>query len=225
MATSPVTGGRVNQKKRTHDAIVRAASELIATGREISMPEIAKAALVSEATAYRYFPDLASLLQEAMADQLPEPATALDSVIDSTDPVERIAAATEYLLRHVLAREGAVRAMIAATIARPGGGARRPGLRFELIDAALAPLRDTLGTHDPAAFERLKVGLAAVVGAEALFSLTDLRGLDPEDAVTALVHTAAALTRAAIDDASGGAGVGAGGAARDGSRRHKATRS
>jgi len=41
------------------------------------MPEIAAAALVSEATAYRYFPDLASLLQEAMVDQLPDPAAAL----------------------------------------------------------------------------------------------------------------------------------------------------
>ena len=32
----------------------------------------------------------------------------------------RIAAVTEFLLRHVLARQGAVRALIAATITRPG---------------------------------------------------------------------------------------------------------
>ncbi len=41
------------------------------------MPEIAKAALVSEATAYRYFPDLASLLSEAIADQLAQRAEAV----------------------------------------------------------------------------------------------------------------------------------------------------
>lgn len=197
MATTTITGGRANQKKRTRDALVRAAAELMATGRELGMPEIARAALVSEATAYRYFPDLASLLAEAMADQLPEPASALASVTDSADPVERIAAAAEFLLRHVLAREGAVRAMIAATVAH-GGAAARPGLRFGLIDAALAPLRDTLGAADPAAFARLELGLAAVIGAEALFSLTDLRGLDAETAIAGLVHTAAALTRAAV---------------------------
>ena len=72
--------GRINQKRRTHDAIVRAAAELIGTGRDVTMPEIARAALVSEATAYRYFPDLPSLLQEAVAGQLTTPAEALASV-------------------------------------------------------------------------------------------------------------------------------------------------
>ncbi|HEX4790671.1 MAG TPA: TetR/AcrR family transcriptional regulator [Actinospica sp.] len=195
--TSAPTGGRVNQKKRTRDAIVRAAAERMATGREVTMPEIARAALVSEATAYRYFPDLASLLQEAMADQLPEPAAVLAAVTDSADPAERVAAATEYLLRHVVEREGAVRAMIAATVVRPGTAATRPGLRFSLIDAALAPLEDLLGAADPAAFDRLKLGLSVIVSAEALFSLTDLQGLDTDAAIAGLVQTAAALTRAA----------------------------
>lgn len=197
-ASTPVRDGRANQKKRTRDAIVRAAAELMLTGREVSMPEIAKAALVSEATAYRYFPDLASLLREAMADQLPDPAAALEAATDSADPVERVAVATDYLLRLVLARQGAVRAMIAATIARPTEPAARPGLRFGLIDQALAPLEPTLGTSDPDALERLKIGLAVVVSAEALFALTDLHGLDPEAAIAALMHTASALTRAAM---------------------------
>ena len=69
--------GRANQKLRTRTAIVRAAAELSRTGREVTMPEVARTALVSEATAYRYFPDLASLLQEAIAGQLPAPDEAL----------------------------------------------------------------------------------------------------------------------------------------------------
>src|ERR1700678_2002824 len=93
--------GRVNQKTRTRMAILRAASELMFTGSDVTMPEIAGAALVSEATAYRYFPDLATLLQAAMAEHLPEPADALASVAGSTDPAERVAAATDFLLRLV----------------------------------------------------------------------------------------------------------------------------
>ena len=50
---------------------------------------------------------------------------------------------------------------------------------------------------NPAALAQLKRDLAVVVSAEALFSLTDLHGLDPEEAITSIVHTAAALTRAA----------------------------
>lgn len=198
--TSQSTAGRANQKLRTRTAIVQAAAELSRTGREVTMPEVAKAALVSEATAYRYFPDLASLLREAIAGQLPTPAEALQPVADSDDPVERIAAATEFLLRHVLARQGVVRAMIAATVVRPADSAARPGLRFGLIDHALSPLAETLGAADPAALTQLKRDLAVVVSAEALFSLTDLNGLDPEDAIASIVHTATTLTRAALRD-------------------------
>ncbi len=203
-------GGRANQKKRTRDAIVRAAAELMATGREVAMPEIARSALVSEATAYRYFPDLATLLREAMDDQLPDPAVALAGATDSADPVERVAAATEYLLRHVLAREGAVRAMIAATIARPGQGVTRPTLRLGLLDAALAPIEDGPPAAengrpaDPdawaAALRRLKLGLSVIVGAEALLWLVDQYGLAPETAIAELVATATALTRAALSE-------------------------
>jgi AcrR family transcriptional regulator len=196
--TSQSTAGRANQKLRTRNAIVRAAAELSRTGRDVTMPEVAKAALVSEATAYRYFPDLVSLLREAIADQLPTPAEALAPVAGSDDPVERVATATEFLLRHVLARQGVVRAMIAATVTRPAEAGARPGLRFGLIDHALSPLAETLGPADPAALAQLKNDLAVVVSAEALFSLTDLCGMDPQDAIASIVHTATTLTRAAL---------------------------
>lgn len=196
---TPATGatGRVNQKRRTHAAIVTAAADLMLTGEEVTMPEVAKTALVSEATAYRYFPDLASLLSEAMADTLPHPDQAFATVAGSTDPVERVAAAAEHLARHVLARQGAVRAMIAATIVRPNAAPPRPGLRFGLIDAALRPLAEAADT-DQEMLTHLKRDLSIVLGAEALFSLMDLNGLPPEDAVASIVRTATTLTRAAI---------------------------
>ena len=126
--------GRVNQKARTRMAIVSAARELVRTGQPVSMPAVAQAALVSEPTAYRYFPDLLSLLTEAFADLWPDPEQAMQPVAGSGDPAERVAYATEFLLRHVLACQGAVRAMIAVTITRPDtAGAARPGLRFGLI--------------------------------------------------------------------------------------------
>ncbi|MFF4346233.1 TetR/AcrR family transcriptional regulator [Streptomyces sp. NPDC001530] len=199
MATTTRTDtGRSNQKKRTRTAIVEAARELIGTGVEVTMPAIARAALVSEATAYRYFPDLPSLISEALAGAWPAPADALRPVADSGDPVERVAFACEFLLRGILVRQGAVRAMIAATITRPETVPRRPGIRFGLIDHALVPLKDTLGATNPEAFAQLKRDLAVVVSAEALFSLTDLCGLAPDEAVTSAVRTATTLTEAAV---------------------------
>ena len=201
--TQQAGAGRANQKKRTRDAIVRAAAELMITGRELTMPEIAKAALVSEATAYRYFPDLASLLQEAMTDQLPDPVRVMAEATDSQDPVERVAVAAEYLVRHLITRQGVVRAMIAATVTKPGSASARPWLRVGMIEQALAPLADTLAATDPAAFARLKLGLFIVVSAEAYFSLIDLHGLEPEAAIAAIVQTATTLTRAALSENAG----------------------
>ena len=191
--------GRTNQKLRTRTAILSAATDLMGTGREVTMLEVARAALVSEATAYRYFPDLASLLQEAMAGQMPTPTEALAEAAGSRDPVERVAAATEQLLRHVLRYQGAVRAMIAVTITRPETVAsRRPGLRFGLIEHALAPLAEDPARISPATLAQLKNDLAVVVSAEALFCLTDLCGLESEAAIASAVHTATTLTSAAL---------------------------
>jgi AcrR family transcriptional regulator len=193
--------GRVNQKRRTRMAILQACRDIIRSGATATMPDVARLALVSEATAYRYFPDLASLVNEAFTGLWPSPAEALGPVAGSGDPVGRVAFACEFLLRGVLSSQTAVRAMIAATITRPEMAPARPGIRFGLIDEALAPLNDTLGATDPARFTQLKHDLAAVVSAEALFSLTDLARLTPGEAIASLVRTASTITQAALREA------------------------
>jgi AcrR family transcriptional regulator len=188
--------GRANQKARTRKAIVDACRELTASGAEVTMPAVAERALVSEATAYRYFPDLVTLLQESLEGLWPEPEEALAPVAESADAAERVAFAAEYLLRGVHAYRGATRAMMALAFAAPeAAGTARPGYRFGLIDCALAPSADAL---DPAALANLKLDLAVVVSAEAFFTLTDLCGLSPDDATASAARTAATLTRAAF---------------------------
>jgi AcrR family transcriptional regulator len=194
--------GRVNQKQRTRAAIVAAARDLITGSAEVTMPAVARAALVSEATAYRYFPDLVSLLREAVDGTWPSPAEALASVEHSTDPVERIATGTEQLLRHVHAYQGAVRAMIAASVVQPRAAGIRPGYRFGVIDHALAPLESSLGHQNPEAFRQLKQDLAIVVSAEALFTLTDLYELSPDEAIASAVRAARTITAAAVSQCS-----------------------
>lgn len=197
--TKQATAGRVNQKQRTRTAIVDAARELIQGSSEVTMPLVARAALVSEATAYRYFPDLVTLLREALDGTWPSSAEAMAPVQACGDPVERVAYATDYLLRHVQRYQGAVRAMISAAIVRPDG-AMRPGYRFGLIDEALAPLDGTLGSRQPEALQQLKQQLAIVVSAEALFTLTDLCGLPTDDAIASAVHAARTITAAALTE-------------------------
>ena len=188
--------GRVNQKLRTQLAIVEACREVIRSGGPVTMPAVARAALVSEPTAYRYFPDLTSLLNAALVGMWPSPAEALEPIAASADPVERVAFASEFFLRRVLSYQGAVRAMISATITRPELAAHRPGMRFGLINQALDPIAGTLRLP-PQRLAQLKHDLAAIISAEALFSLTDLCRLTPNDSVGSLVRTATTITAAA----------------------------
>ncbi len=191
--------GRSNQKERTRAAIVAAARAAVASGEEVTMPAVARRALVSEATAYRYFPDLASLLREALATVWVSPERAMEPVAGSADPVERVGFATEVLFREVLAHQGAARAMISASVTKPStAAAQRPGRRFGLIDEALRPLNETMAVRQPARFEQLKRGLAVVVSAEALFTLTDLCGLAPDEAIASAADSARSLTAAAL---------------------------
>lgn len=155
--------------------------------------------MVSEATAYRYFPDLASLLAKALAEDWPTPAEALAPVESSSDPVERVAFATRFLLQGVAERQTVVRSMISATIVQPDLlGKARPGIRFGLIDYALAPYVDVLAVAGPGLLAQLRLDLATVVSAEALFCLTDLCGLSTEDAIDSAEKTARTLTAAAF---------------------------
>jgi AcrR family transcriptional regulator len=190
--------GRTNQKERTRTAIVQAARALMTSGAELSMSLVAARALVSEATAYRYFPDLASLLAEAFTGLWPTPAESMAPLAHVDDPAERIAYATEALLRDVHAYQGAVRAMIAAAITRPDAEPKRPGRRFGLIDEALAPLAATRTEADREPLEQLKRDLAIVISAEAFFNLTDFCDLTPEAAIASVVHTARTLTGATM---------------------------
>jgi AcrR family transcriptional regulator len=197
MSGAAEEGGRVNQKRRTRTAIIAACQQLIAVGADINMPAVARAALVSEPTAYRYFPDLASLLEEALAGIEPDPAAAL-AAANPGDPVERVAYAAELLARLVIERQGAIRALMSVSIARGTGRQVRPGYRFALIDQALAPLSTPTSGIAAATLEQLRRDLAVVISAEAVLTLTDLYGLDSDAAVTSVVHTARLITHATL---------------------------
>ncbi len=198
--------GREKQKQRTRNAIVVAARELVIQGLLPSVADVAEAALVSLATAYRYFPDQLSLLRAALADTLPPAAGISVPLADVTvEPAERVAHATRAFLRLILKQEALVRAVMALSLlrsvetpaSRQEAVALRPGYRLPWIAEALAPLE---GRLDPAALRQLTNALAIVISSEALIALQDVRGLDADTAVEVCVWTARILVQAVVDD-------------------------
>ena len=194
----PAVSERVRQKERTRAALITAARQLILDGAAITMLSTATASGVSEATAYRHFPDLPSLLREAFVGLWPDTPETLARAGESGDVPGRVATATDFLLRNVVKMQGAVRVMIASTITRDDVTFPRPGKQFGLIDLAVAPLERGPGALEPARLTQLKHDLAVIMSAEALFTLTDLAGLAPQDAIASVVHTARTITQAAM---------------------------
>lgn len=203
--------GRQNQKQRTRNAIVATARDLVSQGKLPSVAEVAEAALVSPATAYRYFPDQLSLLRAALQEALPrDEEIATPIYAETADVAERVAHATTAFLRLTLKRDSLVRAVMALSLLqsveapanRQEAAALRPGYRLAWIAQALAPLE---GKMNAGALRRLTNALAVVVSSEALIALQDVSGLDAEEAVDICAWAARTLVQAVVSSHTGAA--------------------
>lgn len=169
--------GRSKQRLRTRRDLIDAAARLLRAGREPTLEEVAEAALVSRATAYRHFPSAEALLVEASLDLAFPDADELFAAA-STDPVERLLAADAAVVAMMAANEAALRLMLAHSLRLPEP-VRRQNRRTPLIEAALAPVRARL---TPAAYDDLVKALAVVIGTEAMVVFSDVLATDADGA-------------------------------------------
>ena len=190
--------GRTNQRHRTRKDLLAAAARLLRQGRTPGMDEVADEALVSRATAYRYFPNVEALLVEAPLDGAvpgPEDVFADDR---STDPEARIDKAEAALHEMIYRNEAQLRVMLAASLERASqeGVPIRQNRRTPLIEAALAPARERL---TDAQYETLCAALALIFGVESMIVFRDVLGIDEQTARNVKSWTARALVRAALE--------------------------
>ena len=68
-APAPAAAGRVNQKRRTRRALLEAAMSLYEQGVDPTFGQVAERAMVSRATAYRYFSSVEALISEAIFER------------------------------------------------------------------------------------------------------------------------------------------------------------
>ena len=177
--------GRPNQRRRTRKDLLQAASRLMREGRKLSLEEIAAEALVSRATAYRYFPSVEALHLEAALDvATPDPAK-LFADASPADAVERLHRVDRAFHEMILANEPPIRMMLVHSLERVVRGEvdpehpARQNRRTPLIEAALEPARDQF---NPAALAMLEKALALLVGTEGMIVCKDVLQLDDDDA-------------------------------------------
>lgn len=171
---------------RTRKDLLQAAGRLMKEGRAPTLEEVAEEAMISRATAYRYFSGVEVLLLEASLDVAAPEAEDLFSGETTIDPVQRLQKADTALHEMIVANEVSLRLMLAHSLeerARGGGESDLPirqNRRTPLIEAALAPARDEF---DPEAYKTLSAALALVIGTEAMVVFRDVLQLDHDEAL------------------------------------------
>ncbi len=194
--------GRVNQQRRTRKDLLSAAARLVRAGRTPSIDEVAEEAMVSRATAYRYFPSVDDLLIEVSLDLAAPDGANFFAGDDTQDPEARLDRAEAALHEMTYANEAALRVMLSRAVTRAGNGGEaapaRQNRRMPLIEAALAPVR---GRLDATAYQRLCAALSLVFGTESMIVFRDVVPLDKAKAREVKRWMIGALLRAALDGA------------------------
>jgi AcrR family transcriptional regulator len=176
---------RANQRRRTRKDLLEAAARLLKQGRKPSIDDVAEEALVSRATAYRYFPGVEGLLAEAALDVAVPGAGELFDGETSRDPVSRVQFVDTSLHDVILANEASFRLMLIHALDRRiqrDDGEELPirqNRRTALIEAALEPAR---AQFTPAARDTLVQALALIIGTEGMIVVKDVLQLDDAEA-------------------------------------------
>ena len=181
------TAGRANQKARTRQALIAATVELIREGKAPSIPDAAERALMSPATAYRYFSNAQALWEEASLEIVEAWDTdQIDQAGD--DPRARLDAAVQGVGWHMLDDELPYRNLVRSSLERWYEQSALPddekmpirqGRRMAYNTKVVEPLRATLPDWT---VDQLLNALALVWGTEAVLVLRDVCRLDTEQA-------------------------------------------
>ncbi len=183
------------------------AVRLMQGGHVPSVSDVAEAAEVSRATAYRYFPSQAAIIQAAVNEAL---GPILDWKSETADADERLSELIGFAYPRMNSHEATHRAALRLALeqwARRQAGTLGDearvvrGNRKMLLSAAVEPLGEKISSPT---FDKLTQSLSLLFGVEALIVLKDIWGLDAKKAQKVATWAAHALVRAAMAESAGG---------------------
>jgi AcrR family transcriptional regulator len=196
---------RANQKARTRSALVEAAAELLRSGKTPTVAEAADAAMVSRATAYRYFPTQEALLVE-IADLSPatRPVDEMLAQLESDDVEERLLRLLDtfnpIVFEHEVPMRNALRVYLDIWLENRRTGEEGPpvreGRRMRWLDQVMEPMLRNL---PKAQWRRLRAALALTLSIDAMVVMKDVCRIDDEEEALAVLRWAAlAMLRAGL---------------------------
>ncbi|MBS0056231.1 TetR/AcrR family transcriptional regulator [Yersinia sp. Marseille-Q3913] len=170
-------------KARTRRLLIDTAMSMYEQGAFPSITEVANAAQLSRATAYRYFPTQSALVS-AMVDESLGPILAWQPT--QPDAGQRIAELLSFAYPRMLQHEGVLRAALHLSLQQWADNRSNPnneeklvrGNRKRLLKLAVEPLE---GKLTPEALQRVIHAFSLIYGSEVFMVLKDIWHLDDAD--------------------------------------------
>lgn len=190
--------------------MLKTAIDLMQRGETPSVSQAAEAAGVSRATAYRYFPSQAALVQ-AVVDEGLGPILSWNSTL--ADAEERVDDLLRSSSRRIVEFESTFKAALKLSLEqwardRAGTLGEEPpfkrGHRVDLLQKAIEPLRQRLTKTQ---FSRLAKALSLTYGLEVLLVLKDIWGLEQKEVQDVARWAARSLVKVALLEAEGAEGT------------------
>jgi len=194
--------GRANQRRRTRRALIEAVLALREGGREPTFPEVAERAMVSRATAYRYYSSVGDLISDATFERAVPPLESLFR-LGHDDPAEAAGRAARTINKLLLDDEIGLHAVERSFMSTwldnpPEARPPRPARRLQYVGPIVAGLK---GKLTPAVRRRLAQALTMLMGTEAALALRDVAGASIDEALATSSWAAQALVRQALAEA------------------------
>lgn len=167
-------------RARTRRLLIDTAMSMYEQGTFPSITEVANAAQLSRATAYRYFPTQSALVS-AMVDESLGPILAWQPT--QPDARQRIAELLSFAYPRMLQHEGVLRAALHLSLQQWADNRSNPnneeklvrGNRKRLLKLAVEPLE---GKLTPEALQRVVHAFSLIYGSEVFMVLKDIWHLD-----------------------------------------------
>jgi AcrR family transcriptional regulator len=200
---------RANQKERTRAAIVDAAARMLRGGVMPSVAAAAKAAKVSRATAYRYFPTPEALhIEVAGVTPTYAPVEKLIGLLEGVDVEARLQSFLQQFNSIAFANEAQMRMALKVYLdtwlgSRNGVQAPpvREGRRMRWLEMVLAPAKPGTTAKQ---WRRLQAALALTAGTDAMVVMKDVCRMKDTEAQEVLLWAAQTLLRAGLQESASG---------------------
>ncbi len=204
------TNSERGPRARTRKLIMETAIRLMQNGDSPSVSDVADAAEVSRATAYRYFPSQAELIQDVVEEALGPILRWESTELNISD---RLSDFFESSLPRIIEFETTFRAALQHSLSRQSKDNERTanvedefkrGHRIDLLRNAIDPLQKDLS---PEQMTKLVKALSLLFGIEAIIVLKDIGHLNSKETQSIIQWAAEAMVQKAQNDAKQGGNI------------------